>query len=107
MVVVIGTHEGGDMPRKVQSQLLVPLATRQRADALALVTDQSRAEVYRLALEGGGLAGLEAQYAQELARLDTPADAFGMTRLELAGRMADDGYRLADVMGRKRYPRAA
>lgn len=95
------------MSRKVQSQLLVPLTTRQRTDALALVTDQSRAEVYRLALEGAGLAGLEAQYAAELATLDPIADRFGLTRLELAGKMADDGYRLADVQERKRYPRAA
>lgn len=93
--------------RKVQSQLLVPLAVRQRADALALVLDQSRAEVYRLALEGAGLAGLEAQYAEQLAQLDAPAGAFRMTRLELAGKMADDGLRLADVQDRKRYPRAA
>jgi hypothetical protein len=95
------------MSRKVQSQLLVPLTTRQRTDALALVTDQSRAEVYRLALEGAGLAGLEAQYAEELAKLDPIAVAFGLTRLELAGKMADDGYRLADVAERKKYPRAA
>lgn len=95
------------MSRKVQSQLLVPLTTRQRADALALVTNQSRAEVYRLALEGAGLAGLEVQYAEELAKLDPIAAGFGLTRLELAGKMTDDGYHLADVAGRKRYPRAA
>lgn len=96
------------MSRKVQSQLLVPLATRQRADALALVTNQSRAEVYRLALEGAGLKGLEDQYGPELAaKLDPVAARFGMTRLDLAGKLADDGYGLADVQERKRYPRAA
>jgi predicted transcriptional regulator len=82
------------------------MATRQRADALALVTNQSRAEVYRLALEGSGLAGLEAQYAQELeARLDTLAEKFHMTRLELAGRLADDGWKLEEVEGRRTYPK--
>lgn len=92
--------------RKVQSQLLVPLVTRQRADALALVRLDTRAEVYRLALEGGGLAALEAQHAEGLAKLDAIAVRFGMTRLELAGHLADDGLKLTDVESRKRYPRA-
>lgn len=92
--------------RKVQSQLLVSMTTRQRADALALVTGETRAEVYRKALEGAGLAGLESTHAADLLKLDTIADTFGMTRLELAGRLADDGLTIAEVQGRKRYPRA-
>lgn len=95
------------MSRKVQSQLLVDLVDRQRADALALVTGTKRAEVYRRALVGGGLRELEAEYAEELKRLDPVAERFGMTRLELAGKMADDGRTLADVADRKRYPRQA
>lgn len=90
--------------RKVQSQLLVPLVTRQRADALALVLGETRAEIYRRALEGGGLKELEATYSDELKALDQAAERFGMTRLELAGRMADDGLRMGDIEGRKRYP---
>jgi hypothetical protein len=92
--------------RKVQSQLLVSMTTRQRADALALVTGETRAEVYRKALEGAGLAGLEATHAGDLLKLDTIAERFGFTRLELAGRLADDGLTIADVQDRKRYPRA-
>jgi phage portal protein BeeE len=95
------------MSRKVQSQLLVDLVDRQRADAIALVTGTKRAEVYRRAITGGGLQELEAQYARELAALDPVATQFGLSRLELAGKMADDGLSLADVQGRKRYPRAA
>lgn len=91
--------------RKVQSQLLVSMTTRQRADALALVTQETRAEVYRKALEGAGLKGLEETHAADLLRLDTIAERFGMTRLELAGRLADDGLTIADVESRKRYPR--
>jgi hypothetical protein len=91
--------------RKVQSQLLVSLTTRQRADALALVTLETRAEIYRKALEGGGLAGLEATHAADLLRLEVIAERFGMTRLELAGRLADDGLTLEAVQDRKRYPR--
>lgn len=91
--------------RKVQSQLLVSLTTRQRADALALVLGETRAEIYRKGLEGAGLAGLESEHMATLsAKLDPIAERFGMTRLELAGRLADDGLTIADVEGRKRYP---
>lgn len=94
--------------KKVQSQLLVPPMVRDRADALALVTGDTRAEVYRKALEGGGLAALEAQHREALElKLDGPAREFGMTRLELAHRMVADGLTLEAVAGRKRYPRLA
>jgi hypothetical protein len=95
------------MARKVQSQLLVSPVLRDRADALALVRAEPRAEVYRLALEGGGMAGLERDHAEGLAKLDRLAESFKMTRLELARKATDDGYTLADLEGRKRYPRKA
>lgn len=94
------------MAKKVQSQLLVSEVTRDRADALALIRGESRAEVYRLALEGDGLRGLEAVHAEALAKLEALAQAMGLSgRLELAKKAALDGYRLEDLQGRKRYPR--
>lgn len=92
---------------KVQSQLLVPERTRDRADALALAIGEPRAEVYRKALEGAGLPGLEAEYADLLAKVDAVASGMGLSRLELAARWgaAKDGLTLADLEGRKRYPR--
>lgn len=95
------------MAKKVQSQLLVSEVTRDRADALALVRGESRAEVYRLALEGEGLKGMEAVHQKDLERLDALAEAMSLAggRLELARKAAEDGYRLADLEGRKRYPR--
>lgn len=92
------------MRRKVQSQLLVSLPTRQRADALALVRNEARAEIFRAALEGGGLRELEVIHAPALAELDKLAEKFKMTRLELAGRAADDGLSLQDLRELKRYP---
>lgn len=89
---------------KVQSQLLVSEATRLRADALAIVLDTARAEVFRMALEGAGLAGLEATYATRLEVLDAIADAMGLTRDVLVGRMVDDKLKLKDVEGKRRYP---
>lgn len=95
------------MAKKVQSQLLVSEVTRDRADALALVRGESRAEVYRLAIEGSGLPGLEATHAEALEKLSRLAEAMGLAggRMELARRAAADGYRLEDLEGRKRYPR--
>jgi hypothetical protein len=84
------------MSKKVQSQLLVAPTTRDRADALALVIPDTRAEVYRRALEGGGLPGLEATYAEQLAQLDPIAGYLGLTRLELAARMVAEELQLND-----------
>lgn len=92
------------MAAKVQSQLLVASITRDRADALSLVIEVARAEVYRMALEGAGLTGLEKTYATQLRDLEDLASGMGMGLLELAARAVADGYTLADLRGRKRYP---
>lgn len=89
---------------KVQSQLLVSPVTRDRADALALVRQEPRAEVYRVALEGGGLKALEVQHAEALKELSDIAEIFGYTREELTSRMLQDKLKVEDVRGRKRYP---
>lgn len=94
------------MAKKVQSQLLVSEVTRDRADALALVRGESRAEVYRLALEGQGLRQMELDHRDALEKLEELARQMGLSgRLELARKAAVDSYRLEDLQGRKRYPR--
>jgi hypothetical protein len=94
------------MARKVQSQLLVSEITRDRADALALVRGgEARAEIWRMAIEGDGLAGLERTHAAELERLEALAQDMKLRdRLELARKATEDGYKLVDLEGRKRYP---
>jgi PAS domain-containing protein len=93
------------MATKVQSQLLVAELTRDRADALRLVRSEPRAEIWRLAIEGNGLAALEEAHRTQLEALDNLAAIMGMTRLQLAARAARDGLWLRDLEGRKRYPR--
>jgi predicted DNA-binding protein len=91
------------MSRKVQTQLLVPEHTRNRADALALVIPETRAEVLRRAVEGH-LGKLEYQYRELLAQLDPHARRFGMTRTELAGLMVKQGISLAELPGIESFP---
>jgi len=55
--------------KKEQFMALVEPSTLDRLDALRVVLWASRAEINRQALEGGGLAALEAEHAAKLARL--------------------------------------
>jgi hypothetical protein len=93
------------MAKKVQSQLLVSEVTRDRADAVALVRGEPRAEVYRLALEGDGLSGLEKTHRAELDIMAEVAARMGFTRLELARRAVQDGYTWEELRTRRTYPR--
>lgn len=54
---------------KVGTQLLVSPHLRDRARALAIIRHESVAEVWRAALEGPGLPGLEQQHADDLSSL--------------------------------------
>ena len=92
--------------KKVQSQLLVSEVTRDRADALALVRGEARAEVYRLALEGGGLRQMEEDHKAQLLALGEVAARMGMSYLELARKATQDGYTWEDLKDRRTYPRA-
>lgn len=56
---------------KVGTQLLLSPHTRDRARVLAVIRQERMAEIYRSALEGAGLKGLERQHADEIARLHT------------------------------------
>lgn len=84
-------------PRKVQSNLYVNRTTRDRIDAIALVIPDSRAEVYRRAIEIG-LVRLENDYAANmLTQLDPYANRLGIDRAEMAGLMAEAEISLADM----------
>ena len=60
---------------KVGTQLLVSPHIRARAQALALVRQESVAEVYRVALEGAGLQAMEAAHHAALSDLKIVLDA--------------------------------
>lgn len=62
---------------KVGTQLLVSPHLRDRARALAIVRHERVAEVWRAAIEGKGLAGLERTHAEELSRLHAVLNQFG------------------------------
>ena len=99
------------MANKVQTQLLVNPITRQRADALAVVMGEPRAEILRRALEGGGLGQLEREHASALAELRMTAARLGLrlgewNPLEFAERAARDGFTLADLRAMEAYPNA-
>lgn len=94
------------MANKVQTQLLVNLITRQRADALAVVMGEPRAEILRRALEGGGLSAMEDDQNDQLVELleiggrISPEPSF----LDFAERAARDGFTLADLRQMETYP---
>jgi len=95
------------MANKVQTQLLVNPITRQRADALAVVMGEPRAEILRRALEGGGLRELEIRQQAEMRDLYTQAERLGSEPvLEFAERAARDGFTLADLRAMEAYPNA-
>lgn len=101
---------GVGMANKVQTQLLVNLITRQRADALAVVMGEPRAEVLRRALEGGGLRTMETENRNGLTELIEISRKFiGISKdrtdfLTFAERAARDGFTLADLRQMTVYP---
>lgn len=91
--------------RNVQTQLIVPAILRDRADILALIRNQPRAEIWRLALEGDGIKGLEKLHKLETGFLHSLCHRFGFPGPgELATRMIRDGYTLADAREWSTYP---
>lgn len=91
--------------RNVQTQLIIPPILRDRADILALIRNQPRAEIWRLALEGDGIKGLEKWHREELEdfrqiarRLHAPTPG------ELAAYMIRGGFTLADARTWTTYP---
>lgn len=95
--------------RMVQSQLLTSRITRQRADALALIRNESRAEIWRKAIEGGGIAQMEQEHLQGLIELHDLAARFGFAGggLELAEQMMKEGVTLTEARKLSEYPLTA
>lgn len=94
------------MANKVQTQLLVNLITRQRADALAVVMGEPRAEILRRALEGSGLSAMEREQFVGLSDLYSMGYRFfpALAHLDFAERAARDGFTLADLRRMETYP---
>lgn len=87
------------LQKKFQTQLLINPKTRDRADALALVMNESRAEVLRQLIDRS-LPAFERRFEEEMAEhLDPIAAALGMTRPELAAMMKREELTLADWNG--------
>src|SRR6187402_3832691 len=94
------------MANKVQTQLLVNPITRQRADALAVVMGEPRAEILRRALEGGGLGQLEREQHPVLVELYSIGSVLmpKVAAADFAERAARDGFTLADLRAMEAYP---
>lgn len=82
---------------KKGTQLLVSPHMLDRARALAIVRQESVAEVWRAALEGGGLDALEDQQSVTLTRLKTALEAMKVNYSEALEIMTKEKYRLADL----------
>ena len=86
--------------KKVQSPLIISQATRARIEMLAAVRTETRAEVTRVALEGGGLRALERAHAEQLRELVEVAERLGLRREVLAVQMLDEGVSLGEIRER-------
>ena len=105
-------REEGTLPatNKVGTQLLVSPHIKQRAQALAVVRQESVAEVYRVALEGGGLPALERAHAGALQELAAALEHMKVNRGEALDIMLSSKIRLDDLFeedqpGGARQPR--
>lgn len=95
---------------KVGTQLLVSPHLRDRARALAIIRQESVAEVWRAALEGAGLPGLEQDHEHELGWLGLAFAAMRVDRAWALEDMLSRRLRLADLRTpdgtpRRFYPR--
>jgi hypothetical protein len=94
---------------KVGTQLLLSPHVKTRGQALAVVRQESVAEIWRIAIEGGGLAQLEMAHTGALAHLQA---AFDRQRVDKEGAlqaMIDQRIRYADLFlpdgtPRSRFP---
>lgn len=89
--------------RRINTSLYVEETMIQRADRLAIVTGMTRSEVLRLAMESG-MCFLEDRRSEPLKDFARLAGRFGMTPLELAARMTQDGLHYRLVRAMDNYP---
>lgn len=90
---------------KVGTQLLVSPHIRARAQALALVRQESVAEVWRRAVEGFGLPGMERANRAELAELDKALEAIGGDRVATLDYLTANKFSYGDLFYANGAPR--
>ena len=95
--------------RKRQTALLLSEVTYRRGAALAVIRNETMAEIWRLAIEGSGLRPLEEQHAADFRRLNFLADRLGVEEggLALAEMMLRDKHKLAEAWLWETYPEAS
>lgn len=92
--------------KKVGTQLLVSPHIRARGQALAVVRQESVAEVWRIALEGGGLPAMESAQAPQLAKLYDILDRMNVDREEALEAMTQQKMSVGDLLLADGTPRA-
>jgi hypothetical protein len=91
---------------KVGTQLLVSPHIKARAQALALIRHETVAEVYRIALEGGGLPHMEAAHVNQLQELYAVLAGMGVDTVEALDIMTRQKMILGDLFLADGKPRA-
>lgn len=91
---------------KVGTQLLVSPHIKARAQALAIVRQETVAEVYRIALEGGGLPHMERAARAALDRLTAALAGQRVDELRALQAMIDQKIRMEDLFLPDGSPRA-
>lgn len=89
---------------KVGTQLLVSPHIRARAQALALVRQETVANIYRVALEGGGLAHMERGHRAELEALNSVLDALPEDRMTLLDQIFAQKLNMRDLFDAEGWP---
>ena len=94
--------------RKRQTALLLSEVTYRRGAALAIIRNETMAEIWRFVIEGGGLQSLEEQHVAEFRRLNFLANRLGIEEggLALAEMMLRDKHKMSDAWLWETYPEA-
>lgn len=92
--------------RKRQASLVLSEVTYCRAAALAIIRNETMAEIWRLAVEGGGLRSIEEQHSYQILRLNFLADRLGIQEggLMLAEMMLRDKHKMSEAWFWEKYP---
>ncbi len=83
--------------KKVSTTLYISPHTVARGQALAVIRHEALAEIWRAALDGFGIRGLERQHAADLRRVEDLIRYTGMDRSVLLKAMLDQGLTLKDL----------
>lgn len=92
--------------KKVGTQLLVSPHIKARGQALAIVRQESVAEIWRIALEGAGLPAMEVAHAAQLDTLDHLLAGMGVDREQALDAMVQQKIMIHDLLLADGSPRA-